>query len=49
MKAVTEMPFFRQLGVQEQQRIEKNIEQFRGAAAQKIQQQQAHKQKSQTA
>jgi hypothetical protein len=49
MKAVTEMPFFGQLGVQEQQRIEKNIEQFRGAAAQKIQQQQAQKQKSQTA
>jgi tetratricopeptide (TPR) repeat protein len=49
MKAVTEMPFYGQLGVQEQQRIERNIEQFRGAAAQKIQHHQAQKQKSQTA
>jgi hypothetical protein len=49
MKAVTEMPFYGQLGSQEQQRIERNIEQFRGAAAQKIKQQQAQKQNSQTA
>lgn len=44
MKAVMEMPFFPHLSEQEQQRIAKNMEQFRGAAAQKIKQQQAHKQ-----
>ena len=44
MKAVTEMPFYGQLGSQEQQRIERNIDQFRGAAAQKLRQQQEQKQ-----
>lgn len=49
MKAVMEMPFFPQMGQQEQQRIAKNVEQFRGAAAQKLRQQQAQKQPVQPA
>jgi len=43
MKAVTESPFFSKLGALEQQRILKNVDQFRGAAAQKIQMQQSQK------
>jgi hypothetical protein len=37
------------MGQQEQQRIAKNVEQFRGAAAQKLRQQQAQKQPVQPA
>lgn len=40
MKAVKEMPFYSQLPQPEQQRIERNLENFRSAAAQKIKQQQ---------
>ena len=38
--AVKEMPFYSQLPQPEQQRIERNLENFRSAAAQKIKQQQ---------
>jgi hypothetical protein len=43
MKAVVEMPAFSSLNLQEQQRIKRNLDNFRGAAAQKlkIQQEQA--------
>jgi hypothetical protein len=40
MKAVTEMPFYKDLPQPEQQRISRNLENFRSAAAQKIKQKQ---------
>jgi len=40
MKAVMDMPFYPGLTLVEKQRIEKNVENFRAAAAQKIKQKQ---------